>query len=161
VKAAVTFSVPCDLVSSVKELNKPSRSFYRNRFLKKLAKKIEMKAKLFPEVLSYKDFNKIKTFESFDSRYTAPLHGFADAQDFYIRASCQNHLLAIQVPVLIVNAANDPFLTEPCYPKEIASVSTSIHLEIPKQGGHVGFSLFNSSTNWMELRALEFISSVL
>ncbi|HEY5825159.1 MAG TPA: alpha/beta fold hydrolase [Cyclobacteriaceae bacterium] len=161
VKAAVTFSVPCDLVSSVEELNKPSRSFYRNRFLKKLAMKIEMKSKVFPELISYKNFDQIKTFEDFDNRYTAPLHGFKDASDFYIRASCQNHLSSIQVPALIVNAANDPFLTEPCYPKEMASVSTHIHLEIPKQGGHVGFSLFNSEANWMEFRAMEFISSVL
>jgi len=161
VKAAVTFSVPCDLVSSVKELNKPSRSFYRNRFLKKLSRKIEMKSKAFPGILSYKDFDQIKTFEDFDNRYTAPLHGFKDAQDFYVRASCQNHLSSIQVPALIVNAANDPFLTEFCYPKEIASGNAHVYLEIPKQGGHVGFSLFNSETNWMELRALEFISSVL
>ena len=161
VKAAATFSVPCDLVSSVKELNKISRSFYRNRFLKKLAKKIEAKSKRFPEVLSYEGFDKIKTFEDFDNRYTAPLHGFTDAQDFYVRASCQNHLPAIQVPALIVNAANDPFLTEACYPSEIASKSTVLHLEIPKRGGHVGFSLSNSENNWMELRAIEFISSIL
>ncbi len=161
VKAAVTFSVPCDLVSSVKELNKPSRSFYRNRFLKKLAKKIELKSKTFPDLISFKDFDRIKTFQDFDNRYTAPLHGFKDAQDFYVRASCQSHLSAIKVPALLVNATNDPFLTEPCYPREMASVSAYIHLEIPKQGGHVGFSLPNSETNWMEKRAFGFIGDIL
>jgi len=161
IKAGVTFSVPCDLVSSVKELSKPSRSFYRNRFLKKLSKKIEMKSKIFPDIINYNDFDKINSFEDFDNRYTAPLHGFKDAQDFYIRASCQNHLSSIKIPVLIVNAANDPFLTAPCYPKEIASTNHFLHLEIPKQGGHVGFSLFNSATNWMELRTMEFLAQVL
>jgi predicted alpha/beta-fold hydrolase len=161
VKAGVTFSVPCDLMSSVKELNKVSKSFYRNRFLKKLSKKIEAKSKVFPALISHQGFDKIKTFEDFDNRYTAPLHGFKDAHDFYTRASCKNYLSNIRVPALIVNAENDPFLTGPCYPKEIAMHHQYVHLEIPTKGGHVGFSLSNSETNWMEVRALTFINEIL
>jgi predicted alpha/beta-fold hydrolase len=160
VTGGVTFSVPCDLVSSVKELNKPSRSFYKNRFLKKLGKKIEAKSKVFPKLISHEGFDQIKTFEAFDNKYTAPLHGFTDANDFYVRASCQNFLSTINVPTLIVNAANDPFLTGACYPTELAKHHPFVHLEIPQRGGHVGFSLFNSEANWMEERAFEFINSL-
>lgn len=161
VKAAITFSVPCDLTSSVNELNRASRSFYRQRFLNKLGKKIAAKAKIYPDLISHDGYDQIKTFEAFDNRYTAPLHGFKDASDFYVRASCRPFLAAIRQPALIVNAANDPFLTTPCYPMDIARNHPYVHLEIPRRGGHVGFSLPGSNINWMELRALEFASEVI
>lgn len=157
IKSAIVFSVPCDLGSSAAELDKPRNKFYLNRFLKKLEKKIQAKAKQFPNLLSAKDFETITTFREFDTRYTAPLHGFTDAIDFYTRASCNLHLENIKLPVLLVNALNDPFLPEACYPIELARQHTHLHLEMPTRGGHVGFSLAGK-INWMEKRALQFAS---
>lgn len=157
IKSAITFSVPCDLGSSAAELDKPSNKFYLNRFLKKLEKKIQAKAIQFPHLLSDKSFETITTFRDFDTRYTAPLHGFADADDFYSKASCNPHLDNIKIPTLLVNAENDPFLTQSCYPVTLAQRHPQLHLEIPKRGGHVGFSMAGN-TNWMEVRALEFAS---
>ncbi|HCZ37623.1 MAG TPA: alpha/beta hydrolase [Cytophagales bacterium] len=156
IKSAITFSVPCDLGSSASELDKPQNKFYLNRFLKKLEKKIQAKANQFPNLLSAKNFETVTTFREFDTRYTAPLHGFADATDFYTRASCNPHLENIKLPVLLVNANNDPFLPEACYPIELAKQHTNLYLEMPARGGHVGFSLAGNKTNWMEVRALEF-----
>jgi uncharacterized protein len=60
-----------------------------NRFLRKLGAKIKIKSKMFPEnkILSIEGYEKIKNFHQFDSRYTAPLHGYKDADDFYAKAS--------------------------------------------------------------------------
>lgn len=160
IKGGAVFSVPCDLGSSARELDKPSRSFYRNRFLRKLEKKIRAKEQRFPDIISAKDFEKIKTFEAFDNSYTAPLHGFKNAADFYQQASSGNYLRDIKKPVLIVNAENDPFLPPPCYPIDLAKKHAFVHLEIPKRGGHVGFSLGGRIENWMELRAFDFLSAV-
>lgn len=155
---AATFSVPCNLGSSAAELDKPSKSFYRNRFLKKLGKKIASKALLFPTQVSVDGFEKIKTFREFDNRYTAPLHHFKDADDFYQKASAENYLRNIELPSLLVNAANDPFLPKECYPVDICRKHPHLSFEIPKKGGHVGFTLANETHNWMELRAYEFLS---
>lgn len=160
VKACVAFSVPCHLGSSAAELDKPSNRFYLNRFLKKLERKIRAKAGLHPGKISCENFNTIRSFREFDNCYTAPLHGFTDADDFYTRASSLPHLAAIAVPTLLVNALNDPFLPEACYPYELAKNHLMLYLETPDRGGHVGFSLGGKNENWMELRALEFISSV-
>ncbi|MEJ0057753.1 MAG: alpha/beta fold hydrolase [Bacteroidota bacterium] len=73
VKGGVAFSVPCHLGSSAKELDKPGKKFYLDRFLKKLGVKIKIKSEKFPELISYKGFEKIRSFEEFDNRYTAPL----------------------------------------------------------------------------------------
>lgn len=159
IKGAAGFSVPCNLGSSAKELDTPSKSFYRNRFLRKLGKKILAKSFVYPEKISYAGFEKIKTFKEFDDRYTASLHGFKDAADFYSKSSCDQYLKNINVPVLIVNAANDPFLPKECFPKEIAREHRYVHLEIPARGGHVGFSLMGSDENYMERRTFQFLST--
>jgi uncharacterized protein len=156
VRSAVTFSVPCDLKSSATELDKPSKKFYLNRFLKKLEKKIRAKSALFPEQISTAGLEKIKTFREFDNKYTAPLHGFADSDDFYAKASSGPYIHSIEIPTLIVNALNDPFLPDECYPVEIAKNHLNVYLETPSRGGHVGFSLYGTSESWMERRAYEF-----
>ena len=160
IKSAVTFSVPCDLGASARELDKPGKKFYLNRFLKKLEKKIRAKSIRYPDLISAEDFEQIKTFRDFDNRYTAPLHGFRDADDFYTKASSGPYLSSIQVPALIVNALNDPFLPDACYPFDIATSHGSVYLETPGRGGHVGFSLAGKSESWMEVRAFEFVTAM-
>ncbi len=161
IKSATVFSVPCDLGSSARELDKPNKKFYLNRFLKKLEKKIHTKSLLFPELITASDFHQIKSFREFDNRYTAPLHGFKDADDFYEQASSKPFISSIQIPTLIVNAINDPFLPPECYPIEIAKSHAHVYLETPERGGHVGFTLGGKNENWMEVRAFEFVSQAL
>ncbi|MFN5171153.1 MAG: YheT family hydrolase [Cyclobacteriaceae bacterium] len=159
ITGAVAFSVPCHLGSSARELDKPSKAFYRNRFLKKLKKKMVEKAQRFPDLVSTQHFNAIRTFADFDNAYTAPLHGFANAEDFYERASSGNYLAGIRKPTLIVNSQNDPFLPPACYPVELASTHDYVHLEMPQLGGHVGFSLAGKRHSWMDERAWAFLSN--
>ncbi len=159
IKRVVAFSVPCHLASSARELDKPSKKFYLNRFLKKLGKKIQLKAASFPDVISYEGFDQISSFEQFDNRYTAPLHGFRNAKDFYDRASSLPHIEKIRIPTLIVNAQNDPFLPPECFPYDIARESEYVFLETPKRGGHTGFTMSGKKENWMEIRAFEFVNT--
>jgi predicted alpha/beta-fold hydrolase len=155
VTKAITFSVPCDLVSSVAHLSTPANAIYRRRFLKKLERKILLKSQLLLEHITYR-FDDIRLFRDFDNRYTAPLHGFRDADDFYERASARHYLAGIRIPTLLVNAANDPFLTESCYPVKVAENHPYLYLEIPRYGGHVGFSQKRSTELWSERRAVAF-----
>jgi predicted alpha/beta-fold hydrolase len=157
VSKAVVFSVPCDLGGSARELSKKGNGFYRKRFLKKLGRRLEAKAAQMPELLSLEGIEKIRHFSEFDNRFTAPIHGFKDADDFYYQASANTHLPKIKTPTLIVNAKNDPMLPQSCYPIALAKEHPYIYLEMPEFGGHVGFSLAWKSRNWAEQRALQFI----
>jgi len=160
IKKAATFSVPCDLGSSAGELDKQNKKFYLQRFLKKLSKKIEAKSNMFPSIISHQGFEKIKSFREFDDRYTAPLHGFVSAQDFYTRTTALNFIPTITTPVLIANAQNDPFLPPLCYPYQLAKDHHYAYLETPDTGGHTGFTLAGKEMNWMEVRAYEFLNQV-
>ena len=158
---ATVFSVPCNLKSSVMALEKPGNNFYKRRFLKKLKKKIKAKAEIMPDVVGYDGFEDISGFNDFDNKYTAPLHGFKDAEDFYQSASAENYIKEISLPTLIVNARNDPFLPAACYPTDLARNHDFVYLEVPAHGGHVGFSLFGEEFNWAEKRSWSFVNDVI
>lgn len=158
VKRVVTASVPLDLPTSVVELNKPGKRFYMERFLKKLGKKIEIKSSMFPNhpILNVEGYSKIRNFDEFDTRYTAPLHGYVDARDFYAKASVKPILKNIRIPALIVQSANDPFLSPPCLNLGDAVSNSNLKLVILKEGGHVGFMQHDSEETITEQLALEF-----
>jgi uncharacterized protein len=158
IKKAATFSVPLDLHSSCQQLSKPSNAIYSMRFLRSLKAKIVAKAEQFKE-LDVSSLAGIKSLIEFDDSYTAPLHGFASALDYYSKCSALPFLPAIAVPTLIVNAKNDPFLSPACYPTQVVKGPRFVQVELPERGGHVGFALFNKNgAYWSELRALTFVT---
>jgi predicted alpha/beta-fold hydrolase len=158
--SAVTFSVPCDIASSVERMSSFRNRLYVIRFLRMLKKKIVEKSLAMPESLSAEPMDRIQTLVDFDDHYTSKLHGFANALQLYTEASCKRFLPHISIPTLLVNAADDPFLSEECYPVTEAEVSDSLFLEIPKHGGHVGFvALGNNKEFWSESRAVSFIEN--
>ena len=156
VKKAVVFSVPLELHTSCLEILKPSNWMYHHRFLKSLKAKVVAKA-IQRTDLDIRPLNQIKTLIEFDDHFTAPIHGFENAIDYYKKCSSLYFLSGIHTPTLIVNAKNDPFLSDDCYP-ELPEAS-SVKLETPARGGHVGFAQFGQNgLYWSELRAFDFIN---
>lgn len=160
IKGAVTFSAPCDLTSSAALLDEPKSIFYKQKFYKKLSNKMRIKAKQFPGSLPIEKLEQVKSWRDFDELFSAPLNGFKDAQSFYDQASANNYITGIKVPVLLVNAQNDPILTSACSPRDIAKTHPYFYLETPAKGGHVSFMLRHTNYSWMDLRALEFIENL-
>jgi uncharacterized protein len=157
IKKAVAFSVPMDLHSSCLQISKRTNRVYSNRFLKSLKLKVREKAKLFTELKTDK-LEAIKSLIEFDDNYTAPVHGFKNAIDYYTKCSSLYFLPTIKTQTLIVSAQNDPFLSKECFPD--LSNHSFVKLESPNRGGHVGFAQFNENgLYWSEARALEFIAT--
>jgi len=159
--SSVVFSVPCDLKAGALELAKAKNYFYMKQFLISLHKKIKQKMEQMPGAINDDGYACIRDFKAFDDRYTAPINGFRDAEDYWFQCSSGRFLSSITVPTLIVNAQNDPFLARSCYPVSQAEQSKHVHLEMPRSGGHVGFVQFNGDRSyWSEQRAVEFLSQV-
>lgn len=160
VVAAVAVSAPVDLTSSAMALDeREGNRIYLRRFLGTLIRKVERKAWRFPKEIAVEGIRQIRTIREFDDRFTAPLHGFQDAVDYWAKASALPHLGRIRVPSLLLNALNDPLLAEASFPQEIARESAVFHLEAPMEGGHVGFLDFAQKLQpWYERRVLEFLS---
>ncbi len=159
ITAAVAFSVPCDLRSSSMALARSTNAIYMRRFLRSLREKMLAKEHLMPSPIDREELRRMRTFQEFDDRFTAPLHGFRDAEEYWRRSSSRQFIPGIMIPTLLVNALDDPFLDTPCYPYNEARESAHFSLETPRHGGHVGFVTFGSRGEyWSEQRALEFLS---
>ena len=160
IQTAVAFSVPCDLRSGALELAKGGNRIYMQSFLRSLRQKIRARMKTAPGEINDDDYENLRTFQDFDDRYTAPIHGFADAEDYWRKCSCRPVLNQISIPTLLVNARNDPFLGEDCYPVKEAETNPHLLLEMPSSGGHVGFmNLGSGGEYWSETRALSFLEN--
>lgn len=139
VSAAATFSVPCRLADAVVVMNALANRPYMHYFMKGLKEKIREKATRFPNLIDTEGLDDMITFDVFDDKYTAPLHGFKDAADYYQRCSSAQFLSTIRIPTLVVQAQDDPFLSSSCYPHGAAGQNEHLFLEVPQFGGHVGF----------------------
>lgn len=158
IRKAVVFSVPLHLQSSCEKISLPGNWIYANRFLKSLKLKVMWKHQLFPE-LDIQVLPRIRTITQFDDTYTAPLHGYRDAAEYYHQNSSIHFIGGIQVPTLIINALNDPFLSNACFPTDVTSAHPAVRLETPSRGGHVGFAQFSKGgVYWSEDRALRFLA---
>jgi len=156
---AVAVSVPTDLRASAETMARPFNRPYMERFLATLREKIRAKQPRFPRELDDTGFEDIRTFREFDDRYTAPIHGFRDAEDYWRRCSSCFLLERIRVPTLLLNALDDPFLAPECFPRELAAQHEWLHLEAPGRGGHVGFvgGGLRPDEYYSERRAVEFL----
>lgn len=159
--AAAVFSVPCDLAASARQLETPlNRAIYMRHFLIALRRKVRAKAVAFPSQVNLQGLETMSTFREFDGAFTAPWNGYASANDYWQRASSKPVLDRIRVPTLLVNARNDPFLPEECFPTDAARGSRFFHFEAPQSGGHTGFIRFGPRQEyWSESRAADFVAS--
>jgi hypothetical protein len=139
VVAGATLSVPVDLDDACRRICSPGNRLYHDRFLRKLKRKVRTKAAARPGLVDPGPLAGVRNLRDFDDLYTAPLHGFRDAADYYARCSCGPVLGAIRLPSLLLTARNDPLLGERCYPADAARSNPVFHLETPDHGGHVGF----------------------
>ena len=145
--------------ASTQELAKFKNKIYMKRFLVNLHQKIRAKMKLMPGQINDDGYHLIKNFKDYDDRYTAPLHGFKNAEDYWDKCSSNRFIPEIKIPTLIVNARNDPFIADGCYPVRETSDSKCVYLEMPESGGHVGFMQFKKDKSyWSEERAIEFLN---
>lgn len=158
IKKAAVYSTPCNLPSSAATLRMKRNVIYKKKFLNKLKEKIRRKALQFPDLIDLEALERVRDFDTFDTQFTAKLHGFKDAADFYQSVSADNWMENISIPTLIINALNDPLLGPECYPVKLAKEKPEIFLEMPTRGGHTGFVLKGEEFTWAEMRFLDFLS---
>jgi predicted alpha/beta-fold hydrolase len=159
IKKAAAFSVPIDLAASSKVLASQANKLYMQRFLNSLNAKMKQKALMFPGSIDVKGIEKIKTFSEWDSKFTAPIHGYRDSADYYAKCNALQFLPHIGIPTLLVNAQNDPFLSESCFAYSEAKGNPQFYFEAPKYGGHVGFSMnLPNGTYWSEKKSYDFFN---
>lgn len=140
-RAAAAVSVPFDLAQSSLQIQRGFARLYQWHFMRSLRRKAGTKLEQFPDIAPPEVLARARTMYDFDNVITAPLHGFADADDYYRRSSSLGWLHGIRRPTLLLSAADDPFLPPDVFDqvREVASRNAHLTLHLPARGGHAGF----------------------
>lgn len=157
VTAAATISVPLDLVAAGAALDMGFNKLYTHHFLSSLKQKALQKLERFPGLFDKKAITRCNSIYQFDNLVTAPLHGFRNTDEYWQKSSSKPWLKHIQVPTLVINARNDPFMPASALPSQ-NEVSPAVTLEFPDEGGHAGFihEAFPGKLTWLPERILGF-----
>ncbi|WP_148254002.1 hydrolase [Aidingimonas lacisalsi] len=137
---AIAISAPLDLAASADALNTGFARVYQRHLLRSLKRKVTKKMAQGPLPISLPphQLQELDSFWAYDNEVTAPLHGFASASDYYRRASAGRLLGDIELPTLILHAADDPFMPGELFSR-LPTPSDAVRVEIARHGGHVGF----------------------
>jgi uncharacterized protein len=138
-KAVCAVSSPIDLAAGGHAIGTGfNRQVYTRMFLRSMKPKAMRKLAQHPGLFDREKLLAARTLYEFDDVFTAPLHGFRNTDDYWLRGSAKPHLRRIRIPTLVLNARNDPFVPAHCLPQS-REVGEFVTLWQPPHGGHVGF----------------------
>lgn len=139
IEAATVVSAPLDLASCSARIERGLSKVYGNYLLTSLKKNaLQKQDKLSNELgITTQDLKSLKTLYRFDDMITAPLHGFKNAKDYYLQCSGIHVINDVSVPLQVIHAEDDPFMTQAVIPG--FQLNENIHYRLFKSGGHVGF----------------------
>jgi predicted alpha/beta-fold hydrolase len=159
--SCISISAPLQLEISADKMDTGFSKLYQYHLMKNLKRDLLKKYKMHDMRsligLSENDVQKLNSFWEFDDAYTAPIHGFKNAKDYYEKSSAKQFLKDVKTNTLIIHAHDDPFMTPEILPTS-NELSTSIELEVYPNGGHVGFvsgTIFKPNY-WLEERIVNY-----
>ena len=162
IDAAVTVSAPFDLASSARVMENGAGRIYTRHFLRSMRRKVREKAERFPDAFDLAAADRARTLWAFDEAVTAPIHGFADAGDYYHACSSQHFLDAIRLPTAVIQSRDDPLVPADTIPWDALDRNEAIRAVVTERGGHVGFltrGVGPAPSLWAEAEAARFLFS--
>lgn len=157
--AAIAISVPFELKKAAERIQQGFSRIYEWYFIKCLRDRLVKKFQTITAPVDVTLLFQVQSMRDFDDKFTAPLHGFSGADEYYSTSSSRQYLKNISVPTLVLHAKDDPFLTEDMIPTK-DELSSHVTLEVSETGGHVGFVGGRypwSPQYWLEKRVPEFL----
>jgi predicted alpha/beta-fold hydrolase len=158
VDQAVAVSPPIDILETARQLKRGSGRFYDHYFAGLLYKQLLKRRRLRSDLMDVKFRRRPRTVWEFDDVFTAPLGGFASAEDYYQKCSSALVVQNITTPTLVIMASNDPLI--PVAPFQAAPWSPAVTLRMTNGGGHLGFigrRTADPDRHWMDWRVVEWM----
>jgi predicted alpha/beta-fold hydrolase len=159
-RAVVAVSPTMNLGLCVEALERRSNLVYEWNFVRNLKGRMRRKDRAWPGRFDMGRLDGVRTVRDFDEQYTAPYHGFEDADDYYYRASSLRVVDRVQVPTLILSAEDDPFVPPEQFDEPAVRANPHITVQVTQHGGHCGFYAGASSGfdgYWAEQRIIDFV----
>jgi predicted alpha/beta-fold hydrolase len=133
--SVVAVAPPIDLVQCSQNIQRGLNWLYDRSFVLSLHRNLRERKAHLPERLD--PSNLPPRLYQFDDQITAPLNGFADAEQYYRRSSAGPRLADVRVRTLIITAEDDPIVPASMFRK--FHLSPHVRLHVTRHGGHLGF----------------------
>ena len=147
---ALTISLPFNMEKMVKEsLEEPLNHFLFNRPLTKAVHKLirlnitvlERHATKLPNVQGMSRILNSKSIYEFETLFTAPSFGFHDMDAYFEACNLYTKPLdAINIPLVCLNSADDPFFAHDSTPRDMIRSCPYVVLALTAHGGHLIFN---------------------
>jgi len=131
--ALIAVNPPIDLARASEAIGEGLCRVYEMRFMHRLRKAIRQREARGLIEPGHRIPLSMSLLE-FDDTFTAPACGFESGADYYERCSSAPYLTQIDVPAVIISAADDPFV-----PAELFETPANAFLHLESSGGHVGY----------------------
>lgn len=155
-QAGIAVSPPIDLSLCAHALRQKSNLGYDIRFVRMLKKAMRQRMQDFADFPRLQ-LDAISSLYDFDDQITAPLNGFADAEDYYARCNARQFLAGVAVDTLIIASDDDPFIPKQTF--DSLPDNPNVQLMLTRSGGHVGFVANNKTPlghrKWLEYAVLQ------
>jgi uncharacterized protein len=138
-RAVAAVSPILEISECVRALERPSNVLYEWNFVRDLKARIKRKDRIWPGRYDVTKLKAIRTVREFDEVYTAPHFGFADAEDYYHRASAMRVIDRVSLPALIITAEDDPFVPSAPFLDPRVTGNPHVTVAVSTHGGHCGF----------------------
>jgi predicted alpha/beta-fold hydrolase len=147
-------SAPLDMPRCCAMLARPGNRFYDRWYTGKLTNQVRRHRRIFADLPAV-SFPRGLTLREFDDTFTAPAWGFADALDYYRKASSLTWVPQIRVPAYLVTSRDDPFIAVESF--EDLPAREGLTVQIAECGGHLGFLGDDGAggVRWAERRVLD------
>jgi len=107
------------------------------------------------------------TLPEFDEAYTRRIHGYDGINEMYRQNSCSMYMENISVPMVFINAQDDPIIPESllAWPKSFAERHDKAVFILATHGGHLGFyegGLFKPNpVTWLDKTAVGIADAII
>ncbi len=160
--SAVAVAPPVDLHLCAQNMERFSRRVYTRYYLKMLGAQVQQRQSHWPQWKAIPTHPPLKTIRQFDARYTAPMSGFVDTDDYYTQASAKDWLPSITTRTTLLVDRHDPIVTAKAFdPSKINAQSTKLILT--SHGGHMGYfgrDASGQNIRWMEYFVVQHLKRI-
>ena len=154
--SAMVVSPPIDILHCSHHMLRPENRIYSRAFCNYLIKQVKSRRPYVPAIANISLHPRPRNLLEFDERFTAPLSGFASAEDYYRQASSAALLKNIRLPVFLLASLDDPVIPADMFLDAEYSGTFTTHFS--RQGGHMGYLAapgIDPDNRWMEWRVVD------
>ncbi len=140
-RAVAAVSAPLDLAAGAASIDRAIMAPYRRYLLSGLVPHCERAWRAGIIDATPERLRRVRTLREWDTITVAPRFGFADAADYYARASVAPRLAALRCPALLLAAEADPMVPPEAIRPALSAAGHPPGLEVRwvRPGGHLAF----------------------